>query len=324
MEYTTLGTTGVEVSRLCLGTMGFGSSDWRDWVLDEEESHEIIDRAIDLGINFFDSANMYSRGESERILGDALEGYRDQAVVSTKCYYEMDENNPHSQGLSRKTIEQELDASLDRLGMDTVDLFFAHRWDEDTPIDVTLGALDDAVRRGKTRYLGASSMWTYQFAESLRTSEREGYERFDVMQNHYNLLYREEEREMLPYCNQRDVAVMTYSPLARGNLAVPFDEYETTDRGANDNWAHQYPYRDGGGETIIGRVEELAAEKDATMAQISLAWLLSKDPVTTPIIGVDSITHLEQAVDALDISLSESDMEWLEEPYEPLPVAGHS
>jgi len=324
MEYTTLGTTGVEVSRLCLGCMGFGSSDWREWVLDEDESHEIIDRAIDLGINFFDTANMYSLGESERILGDALEGHRENSVVSTKCYYEMGEDNPHSQGLSRKTIEQELSASLDRLGMDTVDLFFAHRWDEETPIEVTLSALDDAVRRGDTRYLGASSMWTHQFAEALRASEREGYERFDVMQNHYNLLYREEEREMLPYCDRQDVGVMTYSPLARGNLAVPFDEYETTDRGATDDWAHQYPYRESGGETVIRRVEELADEKDATMAQISLAWLLSKNPVSTPIIGVDSITHLEQAVEALDIDLSGSDIEWLEEPYEPHPVAGHS
>jgi aryl-alcohol dehydrogenase-like predicted oxidoreductase len=324
MEYTTLGETGMEVSRLCLGCMSFGSSDWREWVLDEAESIEIIERAIDLGINFFDNANMYSLGESERVLGKALDGYRDRSVVSTKCYYEMDPDNPHSQGLSRKTIEQEIDASLDRLGMDTVDLFFAHRWDDDTPIEVALNAMDDAVRRGKTRYLGASSMWAHQFAEALHMSERNGYDRFEVMQNHYNLLYREEEREMLPLCDRKDVAVMTYSPLARGNLAVPFDEYETTSRGATDDWAHQYPYRDGGGEAIVRRVEELADEKDATMAQISLAWLLSKDAVTVPIIGVDSIEHLEQAVAALDIALSDSDVAWLEEPYEPLPVAGHS
>lgn len=323
MEYTTLGNTGLEVSRLALGCMSFGSSDWREWVLDEEKSREIIDRAIDLGINFFDNANLYSNGESERVLGNALEGRRDEMVVTTKCYYQMDEQDPNTQGLSRKTIEQELEASLGRLGMDAVDIFMAHRWDYDTPIDVSLNAFDDAVRRGNARYIGASSMWAWQFAESLHTSEQENLEQFEVMQNHYNLLYREEEREMYPLTQEKNIGVMTYSPLARGNLAMPFEEFEDTTRGSSDPWAHDYPYREGGGPEINRRVQELADEKDATMAQISLAWLLHKEYVDVPIIGCDSIEHLEQSVAALNISLSDSDMDWLEEPYEPLPVAGH-
>ncbi|EMA06919.1 aldo/keto reductase [Haloferax denitrificans] len=323
MEYTTLGNTGLEVSRLALGCMSFGSSDWREWVLDEEESLEIIDRAIDLGINFFDNANLYSQGESERVLGKALDGRRDEMVVTTKCYYQMDEDDPNSQGLSRKAIEQELDNSLDRLGMDTVDIFMAHRWDYDTPIDVSLKAFDDAVRREKTRYIGTSSMWAHQFADALRTSSELDLERFEVMQNHYNLLYREEEREMYKLTEDKDVGVMTYSPLARGNLAMPFDEFEDTKRGNSDPWAHDYPYREGGGSEINRRVQELAAEKGVTMAQISLAWILHKEHVDVPIIGCNSIEHLEQSVAALDISLSDSDMEWLEEPYEPLPIAGH-
>ena len=201
MEYITLGSTGMEVSRICLGCMSFGSSEWRDWVLDEDESREIIERAIDLGINFFDTANMYSLGESERVLGDVLADYdRDSQVVATKGYFQMDEDDPNSGGLSRKAIEQELSNSLDRLGMDTIDLYQIHRWDYETPIEETLAALDDAVRRGDVRYVGASSMWAHQFADALRTSEREGYERFATMQNHYNLAYRGEEREMLPLC----------------------------------------------------------------------------------------------------------------------------
>lgn len=323
MEYTTFGRTGMEVSRLCLGCMSFGSSDWRDWVLDEEESLQIIERAIDHGINFFDNANLYSNGESERILGKALDGRRDEMVVATKCFYQMDEDNPHSGGLSRKAIEQELDASLERLGMDTVDLYMAHRWDDDTPIDVTLETLNDVVRRGKARYVGTSSTWTHQLAEALHTSERRNLARYEVMQNHYNLLYREEEREMLPYCQKEDIAVMTYSPLARGNLAMPFEEFEETTRGESDPWAHSYPYREGGGPEINARVEELAEEKGYTMPQISIAWLLHNEWVDTPIIGASAIEHVDQAVEALDIELSDRELEYLEEPYEPLPVSGH-
>jgi len=323
MEYTTLGGTGLEVSRVCLGCMSFGTSDWRDWVLDEEESHEIIERAIDLGINFFDTANMYSAGESERVLGTALEGRREESVVATKCFFQMDEDNPHSGGLSRKAIEQELAHSLDRLGMETVDLYQTHRWDDDTPIQETLRALDDAVRRGRTRYIGTSSMWAHQFAQARHTSEREGLESFVTMQNHYNLLYREEEREMLPYCENEGVGVIPWSPLARGYLTRPHEEFDATTRGQTDDHAREHPYFEGNGREINERVQELAGEYGATMAQIALAWLLDKEWVDAPIVGTTSIEHLEDAVEALDISLSESDRTWLEEPYEPVRVSGH-
>ncbi|ADB60436.1 aldo/keto reductase [Haloterrigena turkmenica DSM 5511] len=324
MEYTTLGSTGMEVSRLCLGCMSFGSSDWREWVLEDEESKAIIERAIDLGINFFDTANMYSRGESERILGEALEGHREESVVATKGYFQMREDDPNSGGLSRKAIEQELAASRERLGMDSIDLYQIHRWDDDTPIETTMRALDDAVRRGHVRYLGASSMWAHQFAESLHTSDRLGLERFVTMQNHYNLVYREEEREMLPLCEKEDIGVVPWSPLARGYLTRPHEEIDATTRGETEEHLYDHPYREGGGREINERVAEIAADKGATMAQIALAWLLHKDWVDAPIVGTTSVEHLEQAVEALEISLSASDMAYLEEPYEPVSVSGHS
>jgi aryl-alcohol dehydrogenase-like predicted oxidoreductase len=324
MEYTTLGSTGMEVSRLCLGCMSFGTSEWRDWVLDEDESREVIERAIDLGINFFDSANMYSMGESERVLGTVLDDYdRDGQVVATKGYFQMDEDDPNSGGLSRKAIEQELSNSLSRLGMDTVDLYQIHRWDYDTPIEQTLRALDDAVRRGQARYVGASSMWAHQFADSLRTSEREGLERFETMQNHYNLLYREEEREMLPLCEKENVGVIPWSPLARGYLTRPHEQVEETVRGETDDYAREHPYYEGNGREVNERVQELADEYDASMAQIALAWVLDKEWVDAPIIGTSSLEHLEEAVAALEIDLTASDVEWLEELYEPVRVSGH-
>jgi aryl-alcohol dehydrogenase-like predicted oxidoreductase len=323
MEYTTLGDTGMTVSKLCLGCMSFGDPSWRPWVLERSEAEPIIERAIDLGINFFDTANMYSTGESERILGEALAGRRDEHVVATKCYFQMDDDDPNSGGLSRKAIEQELAASLDRLGMDTVDLYQIHRRDEDTPIAETLRALDDAVRRGQTRYLGASSMWTYQFADALHTSDRLGLDRFVTMQNHYNLVYREEEREMLPFCQQESIGVMPWSPLARGYLTRPHDQVEATARGESEEYLYEHPYMDGGGPTVNERVQQLAAEHDASMAQIALAWVLDKEWVDAPIVGTTSVEHLEAAVEALDISLSDSDVEFLEEPYQPVPVSGH-
>jgi 1-deoxyxylulose-5-phosphate synthase len=314
----------MEVSRICLGCMSFGSSDWRDWVLDEDESHEIIERAVDLGINFFDTANMYSVGESERVVGNALEGYdRDWLVLATKVFNPMDEDNPNAQGLSRKAIEQELKNSLERLGMETVDLYQTHRWDYDTPIDETLRTLDDIVRRGKARYLGGSSMWAHQFAEALHTSDRSGLERFATMQNHYSLAYREEEREMLPLCRKEAVGVIPWSPLARGYLTRPHREFETTTRADSDDYARQHPYAENGGREVNERIEELSEEEDATMAQIALAWTLHKDWVDAPIVGTTSIEHLEDAVEALDISLADSDIEYLEAPYEPVRVSGH-
>ena len=323
MEYTTLGETGMEVSRLCLGCMSFGTPEWRDWVLDEEESQPIIERAIDLGINFFDTANMYSKGESERIVGNALDGRREEMVVATKGYFQMDDDDPNSGGLSRKALEQELDASRERLGMDTIDLYQIHRWDYDTPIEQTMRALDDAVRREKVRYLGSSSMWTHQFAQAQHTSERLGLDQFVTMQNHYSLLYREEEREMLPYCQKNGIGVIPWSPLARGYLARPHEEFNETTRGESDEYAREHPYFEGNGEEINERVQELAADKDASMAQIALSWVLHKEWVDAPIVGTTSVEHLEEAVEALDISLSDSDIEYLEAPYEPVSVSGH-
>jgi len=318
MEYTTLGSTGMEVSEICLGCMSFGSD---DWMLPEEESHEIIERAIDLGINFFDTANVYSTGESEEILGNALEGYdRDWTVVATKVYGEMDEGNPNASGLSRKAIEQELENSLDRLGMETVDLYQTHRWDYDTPIEQTLSALDDAVERGKVRHIGTSSQWAHQFADALHTSERRNLERFQTMQNHYNLTYREEEREMLPLCEKENVGVIPWSPLAGGYLTRPDEEAESTTRGEDSDWEG---HRAHGGREINERVQELAAEKNLTMAQVSLAWLLHKEWVDSPIVGTTSVEHLEDAVDALDVDLSDSEVKYLEEPYQPVRVSSH-
>jgi len=327
MEYTTLGSTGIEVSQICLGCMSFGSNDWRDWVLDPEESEPIIERALELGINFFDTANVYSQGESEAILGDVLAEYdRDEQVVATKVFGQMGDD-PNRQGLSRKAIEQELAASLDRLGMDTIDLYQIHRWDDDTPVETTLRALDDAIRRGQVRHLGASSMWAHQFQRALHTSDALGLDRFQTMQNHYNLAYREEEREMLPLCEREGIGVIPWSPLARGYLTRPHAELADTVRGEymeNSQFAERIAtYRANGGEEINERVEELAAEKGVTMAQIALSWLLHQEAVDAPIVGTTSVEHLEDAVEALDIDLSDSDLEYLEAPYGPVEINGH-
>jgi len=329
MEYTTLGDTGLEVSRICLGCMSFGDDDWRDWVLGEDEGREIIERAIDLGINFFDTANVYSNGGSERVLGNALaDRDRDWPVVATKVYGGMDDDNPNASGLSRKAIEQELQHSLDRLGMDTIDLYQIHRWDYDTPIEETLRALDDAVRRNQVRYIGASSMWAHQFADALHTSDRLGLERFVSMQNHYSLAYREEEREMLPLCDKEGVGVIPWSPLARGYLTRPHEEFLETTRGRymddGDFASRIDTYRGNGGDEVNERVEELAEQKDLKMAQVALAWLLHKHWVDAPIVGTTSVEHLEDAVEALDVSLTDSEIEYLEEPYGPVGVEGHA
>lgn len=327
MEYTTLGSTGMTVSRLCLGTMNFGRTS-EGWRLDASSSREIIERAIELGITFFDTANVYRGGESESILGEVLGEYnRDRLVIATKVFGSMDDENPNAQGLSRKAIEQELQRSLDRLGIETIDLYQIHRWDSQTPIEETLRTLDDAVRRNAVRYLGASSMWAYQFAAALHTSERLGLERFETMQNHYNMVYREEEREMLPLCQQHGIGVIPWSPLARGYLTRPHAEFESTTRGEEeltDRPERHDIYQAGGGKEINRRVAELADEKDVTMAQIAVAWQLHSEPVTAPIIGVSSVDQLEEAVEAVDISLSDSDMDYLNEPYEPVPITGHS
>ena len=325
MEYTTLGSTGLSVSRICLGTMNFGY-EGDGWKLDADESREILERAIDLGITFIDTANVYRGGESESVIGDVLADYRQDLVVATKVYGSMDEDNPNASGLSRKAIEQELANSLSRLGMETVDLYQIHRWDYDTPIAETLRTLDDAVRRNLVRYIGASSMWAHQFAEALYTSDRLGTERFVSMQNHYNPVYREEEREMLPLCDRDGIGVIPWSPLARGYLTRPHEEFETTARGSKeaDERADSHDiYRAGGGEEVNRRIEELADEQGVSMAQLTIAWHLHREPVTAPIVGVSSVEQVEEAVEAVDVSLSDSDLEYVEEPYEPVRVSGH-
>ena len=325
MEYTTLGSTGLEVNRICLGCMSFGTTGWKDWLLDEEESRRLIEGAIERDINFFDTANMYSHGDSERILGEVLSDHnREEMVVATKVYFPpSEEPYRHATGLSRKTIEQELQNSLDRLGLDTIDLYQIHRWDYNTPIEETLRALDDAVRRGQVRYIGASSMWAHQFAEALSRSDRLGLERFQSMQNHYNLLYREEEREMMPLCRKKGLGSMPWSPLARGYLARPHDEIDATLRGKTDDFADRHPYFEGGGRAVNERVQEIAEEKEATMAQVALAWLLHQDGVNAPVVGTTSLQHVDEAARAVDIDLSEAEQEYLEAPYEPVPVSGH-
>jgi len=322
MEYTTLGSTGMEVSKICLGCMSFGSGD--EWMLDEDESRDLIERAIDLGINFFDTANVYSSGESEEILGNVLADYdRDEQVVATKVRWPGAKEHRNAEGLSRKTIEQELAHSLDRLGMDTVDLYQIHRWDYDTPIETTLRALDDAVRRGQVRHLGASSMYANQFQRALHVSDRQNLASFETMQDLHHLTYREEEREMYPVCERENVGVLPWSPLGAGYLTRPHEEFSDTTRGEHEI-DYGTPYHEGpGSEEINERVQELAADKGVTMAQIAMAWQFQHDAVTAPILGTSSIEHLEEAVEALDIDLSASDVEYLEEPYHPVPVYGH-
>jgi aryl-alcohol dehydrogenase-like predicted oxidoreductase len=323
MEYTTLGPTGMTVSRIGVGCGRFARND--PTALAGDEAEEFVDRALELGVNLFDTANSYADGESEEILGDALSGYdRDYPVVATKVYFDVDESNPNAAGLSRKAIEQELRNSLDRLGMDTVDLYQIHRWDEDTDVEVTMRALDDAVRRNQARYVGASSMYAHQFAAARHAAERLGLEPFVTMQNHYNLVYREEEREMLPYCEREDVGVLPWSPLARGFLARPAEQLEATERGRQFSSSDRLAvYRSNGGDETNERVAELAEEHGVSMAQIALAWLLHQDHVDAPIVGMRSIEQLEEAVEAVDISLSDSDLDYLEAPYEPKPVTGH-
>ena len=322
VEYTTLGATGAEVSRIGLGCMSFG--DEEPWMLDEAASREIIDRAVELGINFFDTANAYSAGDSEEILGRALdERDRTEQVVATKVFFPVEEGVNRS-GLSRKTIEQELADSLDRLGMDTVDLLQIHRWDENTPIEETLRTLDDAVRRGDVRYTGASSMWAHQLARAQEVARAEGLEQFATMQNHYHLAYREEEREMLPLCQREGIGVIPWGPLGQGYLTRPLQELQSTARGDPENHHNPTPeYGAGGGKAINERVRELADEYGVSMAQLSLAWLLHKDWVTAPIVGTTSVEHLEEAAEAVEIDISDSDMAYLEEPYEPQPIIGH-
>lgn len=324
MDYVKLGNTGLDVSRLCLGCMSFGVPErgTHQWVLNEELSRPIIKKALDYGINFFDTANAYSDGTSEEIIGRALKKFakRDEIVIATKVYMRM-HKGPNGAGLSRKSIMAEIDNSLKRLGTDYVDLYQIHRWDYHTPIEETMEALHDVVKAGKARYIGASSMYAWQFMKAQNIAERNGWTRFVSMQNHLNLLYREEEREMLPLCREEKIGVIPWSPLARGKLTR--DWVETTSRSQTDEFGKTlYTSAIEADRKIVERVAELAAKREVTRAQIALAWVLQKAPVTAPIIGVTKMPHLEDAVAAISIKLTPEEVAYLEEPYVPRPVRG--
>jgi 1-deoxyxylulose-5-phosphate synthase len=326
MEYTKLGHTGLEVSRLCLGCMGFGDANrWiHKWVLNEADSRPIIQKALELGVNFFDTANVYSLGRSEEILGRALKDFarRDEVVIATKVHGRM-RAGPNGGGLSRKAILSEIDQSLQRLGTDYVDLYQIHRWDDATPIEETLEALHDVVRAGKARYIGASAMWAWQFAKALHVAERHGWTCFVSMQDHLNLIYREEEREMLPLCRDQGIGVIPYSPLASGRLTRDFSA-ENTARSETDQIAKtKYEATADTDRHIVERVAELAEKYGAPRVHIALAWLLQKPPVTAPIIGATKPKHLEDAVGALSVKLTPEEVAYLEEPYVPHRVVGH-
>jgi len=318
MQYTKLGTTDLVVSRICLGCMGFGDpkKGHHRWVLVEEQARPVIKRALELGINFFDTANVYAEGTSEEILGKVLKDYttRDQVIIATKV------NPLQGGGLSRQSIMKEIDASLRRLGTDYVDLYQIHRWDYKTPIEETMEALHDLVKAGKVRYIGASSMWTWQFQKAQYTADKNGWTRFVTMQNHLNLIYREEEREMLPYCREEHIAVIPYSPLAGGRLARD----SVTRRAELDAVAREkYEASEEQDRKVIERAAELAQRRGVRLSHIALAWLLRKEPVAAPIVGATKPSHLEDAVKALDVSLTPDEIAYLEELYVPHRVVGH-
>jgi aryl-alcohol dehydrogenase-like predicted oxidoreductase len=324
MQYVNLGSAGLKVSRICLGTMTYGSSQWRPWVLDEEASWPLIRQALESGINFFDTADMYSLGASEEVLGRALKEFgpdRDKVVIATKVFYPMGDD-PNARGLSRKHILSAIDGSLRRLGTDYVDLYQIHRFDAETPIEETLEALHDVVRAGKARYLGASSMPAWQFAKLLYTADANGWTRFITMQNHYNLLYREEEREMIPLCLDQGIGVLPWSPLARGLLAGK--RRSKTIRAETDTYGHQlYGEQINNADArVIDSLEALASESGMPPARMALAWLLQKPGVIAPIVGVSKPGQLDDALAALEIRLPEETATRLEEPYLPHPVAG--
>jgi aryl-alcohol dehydrogenase-like predicted oxidoreductase len=326
MDYVRLGQTGLKVSRLCLGMMTYGTPQWRDWVLDEEQSRPFIRHALEQGINFFDTADVYSLGVSEEVTGRALRDFakRDEVIIATKVYNPMGDK-PNQRGLSRKHIMDSIDASLRRLGTDYVDLYQIHRFDSETPIEETLEALHDVVKAGKARYIGASSMYTWQFVKMVYTQKLNGWTRFVSMQNHYNLVYREEEREMIPFCLDQGIGVIPWSPLARGFLAgnrKPDRSGETV-RSKSDDFAHRMYYQENDFATLE-RVQALAQAHGVSNAQIALAWMLHKPGITAPIIGASKMYQLDEALAALKIQLSAEEIASLEAPYQPHPILGHA
>ena len=325
MQYTSLGKTGLKVSRICLGCMSYGSSQWRDWVLDDAAARPFFRQALDAGVNFFDTADMYSDGASEKVLGRALKELsvpREKVVIATKLFNPTGDS-PNERGTGRKHVRHAIENSLRRLGTDYVDLYQIHRFDRDTPVEETLDALSELVTEGKVLYLGASSMAAWEFAKFLYKADQQGFQRFVCMQNHYNLVYREEEREMIPLCQAEGIGIIPWSPLARGFLAGNRnrDTKGETTRAKSDDFAHKMYYQDSD-FTVVERAREVAAETGTTPAQVALAWILQKPGVTAPIIGATKTHHLEDAVKSLEITLSPEQIRRLEEPYQPHPVLG--
>ncbi len=325
MEYIRLGKTGLKVSRICLGMMTYGSKQWREWVLEEEEGRPFVQRALEQGVNFFDTADMYSVGVSEEILGRAIRDFarRDDVVIATKLYNAMGDG-PNQRGLSRKHIFESIDNSLRRLETDYIDLYQIHRWDYETPIEETLDALNDVVRSGKVRYLGASSMWSWQLAKAIYMQRAHGWAEFVSMQNHYNMLYREEEREMIPFCVSAGIGVIPWSPLARGLLTGKrTTEKSETVRARTDEYAHRMYYQDAD-FAVMARNEELAEKRGVKPAQMAIAWMLHKPGIVAPIVGASKLYQLDEAIGALSIKLSPEEIAYLEEPYIAHEVMGHS
>lgn len=326
MQYTKLGNSGLDVSRICLGCMGFGNKSWADWVLDEEQALPIIKYALDSGINFFDTANIYSFGESERILGKAIKqyAYRDEVVIATKVYFPMTNSKPtppNSQGLSRKHIFAEVEKSLERLQMDYIDLLIIHRWDYHTPIEETMKALDDLVQAGKVRYIGASSMYAWQFAKAQFVAEKNGWTKFISMQNQHNLLYREEEREMNAFCRDSGVSTTPYAPLAAGRLSREWNE-QTLRNQTNQIAKAKFDRTIEQDKVIAERVKMLAEQKGTSRSAVALAWLLNKKPVASVLIGASKTHYIDEAIQAFDVALSPEEMAYLEECYRPHDLLG--
>ena len=327
MQYVNLGKTGMKVSRLCLGMMSYGSKQWRDWILEEEDAKPFIKRALDAGINFFDTADVYSLGESEKVTGNLLKHFgvkRENVVIATKVNGQMSDD-VNDRGLSRKHIMDSIDRSLKRLQTDYVDIYQIHRWDYEVPIEETMEALNDVVRAGKARYIGASSMFAWQFSKAQYTAQSHGWTRFVSMQNHYNLVYREEEREMIPLCLDQGVGLIPWSPMARGFFAGDRKRGGggETARAKSDPFANGLYFRDED-FVVAERVQEVAKERGVTSSQIALAWHFTKPHIAAPIIGATKMDHLEQAIAALEIQLSDEEVKRLEEAYQPHPVLGHS
>jgi aryl-alcohol dehydrogenase (NADP+) len=327
MDYVNFGKTGMKVSRLCLGMMTYGSKKWREWVLEEEEARPFIKRALEAGINFFDTADVYSQGVSEEVLGKTLrylKTRREDLVIATKVFNPMSED-PNDRGLSRKHIMVSIDASLRRLQLDYVDLYQIHRWDYDTPIEETMEALHDVVKAGKARYIGASSMFAWQFTKAQYLADLHGWTRFVSMQNHYNLIYREEEREMIPCCIDFGAALIPWSPMARGFFTGNHrkGDWGDTVRARTDSYGQELYYRDAD-FTVADRALEIAKKRGVSGPQIALAWVLNKPYITAPIIGASKLEHLDQSIAALEIKLTEDEIRSLEEPYQLHPVLGHS